>query len=185
MKIPKLQCKIMQGISGAGKTEFVKNAGWNCNIVSDDHYFMTSALPEGQYDLKFAREARNQTLIHFMSICNSGFLVVKSYNGGNVNPFWAATPPPIVVVDNINSSIEDILPLYSIADAYGYEVEIISIFIDVDFAAKRSTRCKAIIDNNYLYHYQMWNMKVPDTIKNNVKRTFLRWNEQLNTIEPN
>jgi len=174
----------MCGISGSGKTHFVNENFSKEYIVSDDNYFMSSNGARGEFDPKFSREARNSCLIDFISNCHSGYLAVRGYNDGNCNPMWVAATPPMIVVDNFNCSIEDILPFYSIADAYGYHVEVITMLANVDVATNRSIRNQKVKDSNYLYHVLMWNMKFPEPMKTRVKRSYFTWNEVTNKLEP-
>ncbi len=43
-----------------------------------------------------------------------------------------------VVVDNTNTTTEEIAPYYAVARAYGYDVELVTLLVDVETAAARN-----------------------------------------------
>ena len=114
-----MQVKIMSGVSGAGKSTFIKAQEWyrGCVIQSADDFFMLS----GEY--KF--DARKLGAAH--AACLRGYVnsLLSNYTS--------------VVVDNTNTTLDEIAPYYALARAYGYDVELITLHIDVRLAVERTT----------------------------------------------
>lgn len=112
--------KIMRGVSGAGKSTYIKNHFPGAVICSADHFWIDE---NGKYnfDLKRLGEAHAWCLRQFIEK-----LVIKG------------CAADYIVVDNTNTSIAELAPYVAIAAAYGYEVEVISLNIDVEKANKRN-----------------------------------------------
>jgi predicted kinase len=110
------QVKIMQGMSGAGKSTWVKNNVFDV-ICSVDDYFMVN----GQYRF----DPRDLPQAHWN--CMRKFIE-------HVQMEW----PAVIVVDNTNTTIAEVAPYYAVAEAYGWDVEIVYIPCEVDKAIARN-----------------------------------------------
>lgn len=107
---------ILCGVSGAGKTTYaMKNYPDGVGCSADD-FFMEA----GGYKFNPSKlgEAHGQCLRKFVV-----FLTNKV---------------PLVVVDNTNTSVIEIAPYAALALAYGYELEIKILKVDVETAAARN-----------------------------------------------
>lgn len=110
---------ILRGIPGSGKSTvaraLVRNIG---GILSTDDFFMDAY---GGYYFKkhLLSEAHQETFRQFINDIK-----------GNV---------PLIVVDNTNISSWEIAPYYAAAEAYGYEVEIVSLMTRPEVAWARQT----------------------------------------------
>lgn len=125
-EVPK--CVILSGPSGAGKSTWVEEEYHNsqCLVVSADHFFMA----DGAYKFNPAMlsQAHNACLRKFIEACQAGAQEAEK----NLES-------PVVVVDNTNTTVEEIAPYYSVAKAYGYDVELVTFQLPVELAAKRNT----------------------------------------------
>jgi predicted kinase len=111
---------IMSGVSGSGKStlarklvdDFVLSGRFleDSKIVSADNYFLMNN--EYRFDPAKLSEAHNECFASFIYSLRSG------YN--------------LVVVDNTNTTNEEIAPYYLGATAFGYTAEIITISADKD-----------------------------------------------------
>lgn len=112
---------ILRGISGAGKSKFAAVNHPTTYVVSADHFFQTAA--GYRFDATKLSEAHALCLRHFVEAVRN-----------NVN----------VVVDNTNTSVEEIAPYYAIAEAYGRDVEIVTLDISIEVAAERNVHAISI-----------------------------------------
>lgn len=112
--------KIMRGISGAGKSTYIKNHFPAGLVFSADHFWIDE---NGKYnfDLRRLGEAHAWCLRKFILECKEN-----------------TDPNAVIVVDNTNTSIAELAPYVAVANAYGHDVEVISINIDVAVANKRN-----------------------------------------------
>lgn len=106
---------ILRGISGSGKTTYASKHYPNTLVVSADHFFGTP--PRYKFDPEKLPEAHNTCLRLFIEAVRNG---------------------RAVVVDNTNTTVEEIAPYYALAEAYGHEVEIVTIEFDPLVAAQRN-----------------------------------------------
>jgi len=118
------QCIIMQGVSGSGKSTLARkliNEHWKAygdgKIVSVDYYW-TSDGGQYEFDPKRLPEAHAQCLRQFVD-------AVK----------WQRM---MIIVDNPNTTVEEIAPYYAVAEAYGYETKILYVYCDHETAAARN-----------------------------------------------
>ena len=112
---------ILSGISGSGKTTFVKQFDLFRKIVSADHYFIGD---DGDYkfDLSMLGTAH--------AVCLRNFVVEVQHGYRDV------------VVDNTNTSVAEIAPYAALALAYGYELKIVIFNVqyqDIEKIAARNT----------------------------------------------
>lgn len=100
---------ILRGPSGCGKSTYRRNMLDTERIVfcSSDTYFTTE-----EHGYVFDPAKLGEAHGH----CLREFIWEVSGVGGS--------SPPVVVVDNTNTTIVEIAPYVAIAEAYGYEVEI-------------------------------------------------------------
>jgi predicted ABC-type ATPase len=126
-----LQCYILSGVSGAGKSTWIQNQAWadKADVHSADHYFVKDGVY--RFDPKLLPEAHGACLRDFIH---------------GVRPGWRAKEmglsledQPIQVVDNTNTTNEEIAPYYSVAKAYGYKVTLVTLRVNLELAAKRNT----------------------------------------------
>lgn len=123
---------IMSGISGSGKSTFVNSivqahenieymtegtGSWNTSVVSADDYFYDK---EGVYRFDVTK------LGDAHGACLKAFIEAVQY----------ATP--VIIVDNTNTTTEEIAPYYAIAAAYGYEIELVNVTCSPLTASKRN-----------------------------------------------
>lgn len=114
---------IMRGIPGSGKSTYLEEH-WldklppfrSHVLVSADHYFEG---PEGyKFDPSKLGEAHETCMRNF----------VRSVYLGTT----------YIAVDNTNISVAEIAPYYSVARAFGYNVEIVNCFTPTDIASQRN-----------------------------------------------
>jgi len=110
---------IMRGISGAGKSTYIKNNLSNLPdsiICSADNFFMKDGKYE--FDISLQKESHKFCLQEFITAIQSG--------------------KENVICDNTNVVVWQLSPYVCIAEAFGYEVEIIEIHITAELAAQRT-----------------------------------------------
>lgn len=100
---PGYKAYIMSGIPGSGKSTFIKNNLPQAIVCSADFYHMVDG--EYRFDPSRAREAHAWCMRRFVEACQD-----------------ARNP---VVCDNTNTTLAAIAPYMAVAQAYGYETEII------------------------------------------------------------
>jgi len=110
---------IMRGISGSGKSTYIKNNFPEAIVCSTDHYFIND---DGEYIYK----QNDIGLAH--RVCFKKFLEYTRLGYDDSE----------IVVDNTNVVIWQLSPYYFAAEIYGYDVEIIEIHITAELAAKRT-----------------------------------------------
>lgn len=129
---------IMSGISGSGKSTYIKNRFGNDTlafICSADHYFLDS---HGNYkfDVSKLSRAHGECLKQF------------SHYMRNFHRSEGVT----IIVDNTNTTTEEIAPYYAFAAAYEAEIEHVTLHCGYEPAAKRNAHgvplsaCKAMAD---------------------------------------
>lgn len=103
---------ILSGCSGSGKTTLAREKfkGQNPWIVSADDYFMQKGVY--RFDPTKLSQAHADCFNQFIRGLQSQL--------------------PIVVVDNTNTTSEEIAPYYLGAEAFGYTVEIITFIVKRD-----------------------------------------------------
>jgi NEDD4-binding protein 2 len=105
---------IMSGVSGSGKSTYIKHNFKGVSVCSADDFFMRNG--------KYSFQADKLDEAH-------GFCLRK-YAGALMRDEQR------VVVDNTNLSAEEIAPYYAMARAYGYEVELITLYVDAKTAER-------------------------------------------------
>lgn len=114
---------VLSGMSGSGKSTYARKRTEGvtsvAKIISTDDYFTT---PEGVYAFDPAKigVAHAATFYRFIQALDSG-----RYR--------------LIVVDNTNTTIEEISPYMLGAAAFGYEAEVVTIEAPMIFAHMRNT----------------------------------------------
>lgn len=129
---------ILSGISGAGKSTYAKTNHPNDLVVSADHYFMKNGVYV--FDHSKLGEAHAECLRLFVEAVRVG--------------------DRRIVVDNTNTSVEEIAPYYLLAKAYGYDVEIVEIRVPSDRAFKRCIHEVSLSTINRM-NWSMFNRQLP------------------------
>lgn len=121
---------IISGISGAGKSTWIKGQSWfdNANVHSADSFFMNDGAYK--FDASKLGEAHGACMRDFIHGCHTGWRA-KEVGGNMENPI-------VEVVDNTNLSVEEIAPYYAVAKAYGYKVELVTLWVDPSIAVLRN-----------------------------------------------
>jgi len=112
---------IMSGCSGSGKSTLAaafSSKVDSCTIVSADNWFVTAT---GKYHFNPSELGKAH------GACLQAFIEAIRDNRDD-----------LVVVDNTNTSSEEIAPYYAIAQAYGIEVELVTVLCDPVVAAARN-----------------------------------------------
>lgn len=112
---------ILRGISGSGKSTWVKNNAANATVVSADNFFVQ---PDGSYvfDETKLQEAHRT--------CYAEFLAALERKDD------------LVVVDNTNVTAWEMSPYIALAEVKGYTVEILTLHVDPEVAIAR----KSLVD---------------------------------------
>jgi len=147
------KCIIMSGPSGSGKSTWINKQAWalNAHVYSADYFFGMGA--DYKFDATKLSEAHGWCLRGFIDACQ-GFM-----SGDRDNH--------VVVVDNTNTTIEEIAPYYSIAKAYGYDIELVTMQVPPHIAAGRNLHgvpvgaCKAMHERiNARIIPRFWDIKL-------------------------
>lgn len=118
-----MKVKILCGVSGSGKSTYIANNFPKAVVCSADHFFLAD---NGEYvfDVKKLSEAHAYCLRKFVQHLQSPGLA-----GGQVG---------VLVVDNTNTSMQEVAPYAALANAYGFDTEIIILQADPVEAHKRN-----------------------------------------------
>lgn len=109
---------ILRGISGSGKSTYIKNNLDASSVVcSADHFFIDSA---GTYNF----DPTKLGLAH--SECKKKFKKALTFGA------------PSVVVDNTNTTIREMAYYVETAKAFGYQVNFVRLEVPVEVCAKRN-----------------------------------------------
>lgn len=106
---------ILCGISGSGKSTWAKHMRPGVIVVSADHYFMVDGVY--RFDPSKIGDAHGQCIRNFCESIRQGFNVV---------------------VDNTNTSREELAVYMGIANAYGATVELVWFRCDPNEAIRRN-----------------------------------------------
>lgn len=126
---------IYRGISGSGKSSHIKQHAMDPSVnpgpvFSADNYFSTK---EGEYKFDPAKlgEAHASCLRGFTQYC-------IGQERAERNDGAEKTKTVTIYVDNTNCAVVDLAPYAAIAQAYGHEVLIITLLVDMNDALKRN-----------------------------------------------
>lgn len=110
-----MQCKIYRGISGSGKSTVAKrNRG--AKVFSTDDFWMKNGIYN--FDPVRLPEAHQWCLRNFMVACQVGH--------------------PLIVADNTNVTLDELAPYVAVAQACGYDVEVITLRCPPEDAQSRN-----------------------------------------------
>lgn len=109
---------IYSGIPGSGKSTIVRAKHRDAIVCSADNYFTSK---DGSYNFDPAKigEAHAQCLKRFNAACSGDSLLD-------------------LVVDNTNTSVVEIAPYAALAQAYRYELQIITLLVAPEVAFARN-----------------------------------------------
>jgi len=114
-----MNVKILCGVSGSGKSTYIKNHFPDADVCSADHFFMSA----GGYHFNPAK----LSLAHGECLKKFVYLVSTVPHGNDD-----------VVVDNTNTTMSEVAPYAALALAYGHDLEIIIIDARLEKAAARN-----------------------------------------------
>lgn len=98
---------IMSGVSGSGKSTYAASLASQAVVFSADAFFV-NAVGEYKFDPKYLGGAHAACLRQFTQ---------EVYDGGGRD----------IVVDNTNTTVDEIAPYFALAQAFGYEPQILTI----------------------------------------------------------
>ena len=110
---------LIRGISGSGKSTYVKKHYPNGTVFSADQYFF-KADGSYEFDLKSLGAAHASCKGRCATAMKKGI--------------------SLVVLDNTNSTLRELKSYLRFAETHKYEVEVIRIICDVEVAIKRNTK---------------------------------------------
>lgn len=133
-----LSCIILSGVSGAGKSTWVDKEVYDHHrvVFSADNFF----IRDGEYKFNAADlgRAHDDCLRQFTEACIGGADLKQKGDLGLKSGRQSVVEPPTLVVDNTNTTVDEINPYYRIAHAYGYAVELVTLHVDSKLAAQRN-----------------------------------------------
>lgn len=138
--------KILRGISGSGKSTFATSIP-NAAICSADDYFTAGNVYA--FDAKKLPEAHAQCLRRFLWLVQN------------------AEIDHTIVVDNTNTTVEEIAPYYALAEAYWRDVEVITIDTPPAFAHPRNVH-NVDRDAVVRQHARLWKTELPKRWKHRI-----------------
>ena len=123
------QVQILSGISGSGKSTFAKNLQAFCHVqnptfsvvVSADDFFM--GLNGYKFDASRLSDAHAYCFREFFRAMQEDHIF--HHTDGEV----VHLPNNLVIVDNTNTTVEEIAPYVLGAAAFGYKCEIVTVSV--------------------------------------------------------
>jgi predicted kinase len=109
---------IMRGISGAGKSTYIKKHFPSAVICSADQYFIDANSGNYNFDASKLRQAHNACKEKFKEALKN--------------------QEPLIVVDNTNTQLWEFQPYVQLAQTFGYDVEVIRLKVNPMLASKRN-----------------------------------------------
>lgn len=133
-----MQVILMRGLSGAGKSKWVREYAPLNLVVSADHYQVD---PDGVYRYRRDRtnEAHKKCFLDFVKLVVNELVID------------AKIQPLALVVDNTNTTVLELAPYYRLADAYGHDVRIVEIKADPQTCAERNAHGTPAITIGMMY----------------------------------
>lgn len=107
---------VMSGLPGSGKNYWIEKNHPSAAVVSADDYFMKEGIY--QFDAEKLGEAHSFCIRRFIELTRIVY--------------------PTIMVNNTNLTSEEIAPYYAIGKAYGYEVELVTLYCRPKVAADRN-----------------------------------------------
>lgn len=123
-------CIILCGVSGAGKSTWSKkylDVHPDTHVCSADQYFTKGG--EYKFDPSQLGKAHDYCLRNFIISCTLGSSL---YWEGKDNEVFD------IIVDNTNTTMDEIAPYYRVAKALDYQVELVNLWVDSKLAAARN-----------------------------------------------
>jgi predicted kinase len=96
---------VLSGISGSGKSTYIKHCCGGAEVVSADHYFMDRVTGEYKFNPSKLSEAHGECFRRLIDAINRKV--------------------DHIVVDNTNTTESEISPYMLAAQAFGYDAEVI------------------------------------------------------------
>lgn len=109
----------MRGLPGSGKTTFAKNL-FPCALIFGADQNMTNEKGEYAFDPKKLNSCHKLCMLDFINA-----LMYKNEN--------------VLIIDNTNTSAIEIAPYISVANAFDYESEIITLKCSTEHSVKNNT----------------------------------------------
>lgn len=113
----KYKVVLMRGISGSGKSTYIKNHFPDAVVCSADHYFIDN---QGKYNFD-----RNKLGAAHGS-CKANFAKALKER------------KPLIVVDNTNTKLSEMKPYVDMAKHHGYRIEVVRLDTPPHVAADRN-----------------------------------------------
>lgn len=110
---------IMVGASGSGKSTWIHNNATTAKVCSADDYFMGK---KGEYNFDPSK------LSNAHNACLRKFTRILIYGKTDV------------VSDNTNTTMAEVAPYVSLAEAYGYDVRVVFMDTPADVCIARNTK---------------------------------------------
>jgi predicted kinase len=120
----KHKCIVLRGCSGSGKSTYAKVNYPRAQVFSTDDFWINVHTGAYEFDVKRHSEAHAWNLRRFIDA------VQYAINFDS--------DPQTFVVDNTNTTVAEFAPYCAIAGAYGFDVEIVTIDVEVDVAHPRN-----------------------------------------------
>jgi len=149
-----LEVIIMQGVSGSGKSTFIKNNFPSAIVVSADYYFVNVVTGNYEFKSELLGEAHANCLRSYID-------TIIAWN--------TQVEDGVLVVDNTNCTVAEIAPYAAIATAYGRKLKIICLDIDPKVAAARNLH--GVDESNV--------MVMAERIQNSAKELPLYWPREV------
>jgi predicted kinase len=113
-----MKVTVLRGISGAGKSTWIKNNAPTAFVVTTDRYFTIDGVYH--FDPKNLEEFHKKCLRDFLDALQR--------------------KEPWIVVDNTNINAWEYAPYVLVARAYDYEVELLTLACTVEISLSRKDR---------------------------------------------
>jgi NEDD4-binding protein 2 len=116
----RMKAIVYRGCSGAGKSTMAMKlvSNYGARVFSADHFFQQNNQGKYEFDPSLLSEAHQW--------CLKGWIVACSQQ------------QQLIVCDNTNTSLVEFAPYVAVAQAYGYNVEIITLIMNPEKAYQRN-----------------------------------------------
>lgn len=110
-----MKVTILSGVPGSGKSTIAAKLREEAIVCSADDFFMVNG--EYKFDITKLADAHGACLRKFVHAIQAGYVHI--------------------VVDNTNTTSEEIIPYYAFAAAWGCDIELVTVQCDPEVAAAR------------------------------------------------
>lgn len=117
-----MEIKILVGCSGSGKSTYIATHWPEAKVVSSDHFFMVDG--EYRFDPTKLGQSHGKCLRDFVEHVQEGVALKQDY---------------VLVVDNTNTTMQELAPYCAVAAAYGVPFEVVVLDVPPGVAAPRNT----------------------------------------------